>query len=723
MADALAGIRVVDTTSGLAGPLAGMCFADFGADVVKVAESTHVVWDRGKRVAQLSDELLRGADVLITSDASLGPHARELNPTIVVLHVPAWIGEAPWAGGHESDALVSAMFGIALRQASFDGGPIDMIYPVLTTIQGVWAAACAVAALVERERSGHGQTVTVSGEHGAMVAAGAGLTFTRDTIAAAADARRSRPGGPGGSVPFYRTYRCADGEWLFFAALTPRFTQLGFEALGITEIFDDPRLEGRGRAAMLSPEHTPWVIEAIAERFATRPRDEWLALLHEAGCPVGAVLDREDWMDHPQVHALGMAVDVDGVRMPGVPLTLSATPGRIRSPRTQTSWDARPAPTAEPTSGAGPLEGIRVLDLGAIIAGPFSASLLADLGADVIKVEPLTGDSFRGPGFAAYNKGQRGIALDLRHPDGKAAFMDLVRTADVVIDNYRPGVLQRLGIDHDSLKQIKPDVISVTITGFGNVGPHGSDAGFDPVLQAMSGMMKAQGGGTKDGTDWHPCFYTVPVNDVAGSATLALGTVLALLHRARTGEGQYVTTSLASMSVLLQTEALTRYADKPPAPVGSRDHAGPSPLERFYQASDGWFRIDAPDASADALRAIGVAGPDEISLSDWASARKRDDALVQLFAAGIAAAPARTAADYADDPHFRSREILHVDPRPDRDGFTAGRHSLFDRTMRAGTVVSPRLGEHTREVLAEAGYTAEDVDRLLTGGAALAPPV
>ena len=88
----------------------------------------------------------------------------------------------------------------------------------------------------------------------------------------------------------------------------------------------------------------------------------------------------------------------------------------------------------------------------------------------MIKVEPLTGDSFRGPGFAAYNKGQRGVALDLRHPDGKSAFMDLVRTADVVIDNYRPGVLQRLGIDHDSLKQVKPDIISVTITGFGNVG-------------------------------------------------------------------------------------------------------------------------------------------------------------------------------------------------------------------------------------------------------------
>ena len=713
MADALEGLRVVDASAGLAGPLAAMCLADHGADVVKIGPRSHPVWDRGKRsVDALTDDLVRGADVLITNGTT---DARELNPALVVLVASPWIGEAPWAGGHESDAFLSAMFGVALRQASFDGGPIDSIYPVLTTIQGVWGAACAVAALLERETSGHGQTVTVSGEHGAMVAAGAGLTFTRETISAAAEAPRSRPGGAGGSVPFYRTYQCSDGEWLFFAALTPRFTQLGFEALGITDIFDDPRLEGRGRAAMLAPEHTPWVIEHIAAAFATAPRDEWIKRLHDAGCPAGAVLDREDWMDHPQIEALGMRAEVDGVIMPGVPLTMSATPGRIRDARATTRWDARPEPKTGAPASRGPLDGIRVLDLGAIIAGPFSASLLGDLGADVIKVEPLTGDSFRGPGFAAYNKGQRGIALDLRNPDGKAAFLELVRTADVVIDNYRPGVLGRLGIEWEQLCETNPDVISVTITGFGNVGPHGGDAGFDPVCQAMGGMMRAQGGGGRGGgadPDWHPVFYTVPVNDVAGSATLALGTMLALFHRARTGESQKVSTSLAAMSVLLQTDALTRYEGKPPAPLGSRDHPGPSALDRFYATSDGWVRIQS-DRGPDGLH-------DEAAIAAWTRARTREQALADLREQGIAAVAARTAADYADDPHFRDNEILHVDPRPDREGFTAGRHALFDRTQLSGALVSPRLGEHTREVLAEIGYDAERIEALLASGAASA---
>ena len=172
-----------------------------------------------------------------------------------------------------------------------------------------------------------------------------------------------------------------------------------------------------------------------------------------------------------------------------------------------------------------------------------------------------------------------------------------------MIDNYRPGVLKRLGIDWESLRSVNPDVISASITGFGEGGPFGEDAGFDPVLQAMSGMMRAQGG------ESDPVFYTVPVNDVAASAVIAFGCVLALFHRTRTGQAQRLHTSLAAMSVLLQAEALARYEGRPPAPVGSRDHLGPHPDDRFYRAADGWFRV-APG---------GAALPDDTE--SWAAAR------------------------------------------------------------------------------------------------------
>lgn len=734
--DALAGVRVLDCSTGRAGPLASMLLADFGAEVVKVepprgdpgrGEPGFAVWNRGKRSVVLDsgsdvERLACGADVVVTSaPAAITPErVNELNPAVVALHTPPTLGPVPWAGGRESDELITAWMGIPLRQASFDGGPIDSIYPVVTTIQGIWAAACAVAALVERERSGRGQIVTVSGEHGAMVAAAGALTFTHAALAEEASARRRRTGGPGGSVPFYRTYQCGDGEWLFFAALTPRFTQLGFEVLGLSELVDDPRLGGRGRAAMLQPEHSGWVTQTIAAKFLTAPRDEWLQRLRAAGCPSGAVLDREGWLDHQQIDATEMNVAVDDVVMPGVPLRLHRTPGRIRGPAPTLGSAATPRWDNRPTSPSGddapgPLAGVRVLDLGAIIAGPFAASLLGELGAGVIKVEPLTGDSFRGPGFAAYNKGQRGVALDLRHARGKAAFDDLVRHADIVVDNYRPGVLGRLGIEWDSLLGVNPNVISASITGFGDGGPFGNDAGFDPVLQAMSGIMKAQGG------DSNPVFFTVPVNDVAGSATLAFGATLALFHRERTGAPQKVTTSLAAMSVLLQTEALVRYPGRPAPQRGSRDHVGPSPLDRFYRTTDGWVRLQSTRERL--LEAIGVdEGHDvEAAAATWAAQLTRAEALARLSRLGVPAVPARTVRDIAADPAALAYELLHPDPRPDREGCTAGRHAHFSRTMRSDTLVSPRLGQHTREVFEEAGYSAVEVDKLIAAGAACAP--
>lgn len=722
--DALGGVRVVDASTARAGAVAAMMFADHGAEVVKVTDPLPdpggAVWDRGKRIVAPGHvrlgPLLRGADVLVTSDGAdqaVG-RALEANPGLVVLRTPSSL----LAGTDPSDGMLAARYGIALRQASVDGGPVDSIYPVVTTIQGIWAAACAVAALWERERSGEGQTITVAGEHGVLVAAAGAYTVRDEVLASGAVRARF---GPGGSVPFYRTYRCSDGEWLFFAALTPRFTSIGFEVLGLTQLFDDGRLEGRGRAAMITPDHAGWVIESIAEAFARAPRDEWLARLREAGCPAGAVLDRDGWLDHPQVDAIGMRAEVDDpahgrVVMPGVPLACSDTPGRVRPPLASPDapdWEPREPSTSASPRADGPLHGVRVLDLGAIIAGPLGASLLGELGADVVKVEPPAGDSFRGPGFAAYNKGQRGVVLDLTDAEERVVFLDLVRSADVVLDNYRPGVLGRLKIDHASLAATNPKVVTASVTGFGDGGPFGSDAGFDPVLQAMSGMMKAQGGSND------PVFFTVPVNDVAAASTVAFGVCLALLHRERTGAAQRVTTSLAAQSCILQAEALVRFDGRPPSPVGSRDHPGPGPLERFYRAADGWIRVGAPHlADADRrLRRAGVRvadGPGP-GLEAWARARTRAAACSELARCGIPAVPARMMAEVLSDPELAEHGLVHRDERDARAGYTAGRHAIFSRTMRTGTLVSPGLGEHTREVLRDLGYTPERIDRLVAG--------
>jgi crotonobetainyl-CoA:carnitine CoA-transferase CaiB-like acyl-CoA transferase len=673
---ALDGVRVVDTTSSIAGAVATMFLADFGADVVKIEPEAgdpmrsnpgFAVWNRNKRsIIDAPDKRSRleaAADISVT-DTAKAPTPHPDNPALIQLHLPPYTDRVPWVSGRESDQLLAAITGVSLRQASFEGGPVDSIYPHLVTVQGIWAAATAVAALVERQHSGLGQLVTVGGIHGVMVASAGAFTF--DTSAPAANPRR--PGGPGGSVPFYRTYRCGDGKWLFLAALTPQFTSLAFQALELTDLLNDERLEGRGRAAMLHPDHAPWVIETIAATFATKSRDEWLTLLAKAGCPAGALLDRDDWLDHPQLDAIGMRVEIDDpergrVVMPGLPIRLADSPADVRTAAPTVgqhndhdiAWAARPErrPQDEEERDNGPLEGLRVLDLGAIIAGPFAASLLAELGADVIKVEPPSGDSFRGPGFAAYNKGQRGIVLDLRDANDKETFLRLVRTADVVIDNYRPGVLGRLGIGYEQLRDVNDGIITLSITGFGDGGPLGNEAGFDPVLQAMSGMMTAQGG------DDHPVFFTVPVNDVAAAATTALAACLALFHREHTGEGQRGWTSLAAMSALLQAGELVRWPGRSPARRGGRDYVGPSADDCYKRDGDGWVRVQ-----------------------------------------GQSRAPARRTLELAEDEELFEYGVLHRDPRPGRETWvTAGRYAHFSRTERKDTLVAPALGEHTEELL------------------------
>ncbi len=697
---ALRGLRVLDCSRGVAGAAASMFFADFGADVVRIevpgddagrsTDPGFAVWDRGKsrQVIDLDDplgvaemeRLLAEADVCVVSasdDALAGtPLDPEsvcaANPTLVYLHVPAYLASTPWAGEAASESLLVARTGIGLRQASVDEVPVESVYDHVVTVHGVWAAAAAMAALVERERSGLGQRVTVGGLHAALVAAAAAFNFDADLP----EVSGRRAGGSGGPIPFYRTYACADGEWLFLAALTPRFTELAFAALGLPDLNDDPRLEGTGRAGMLTPAHASWVIDVIAEVFRSQTRAVWLERLGAAGCPCGPLLDRDDWLDHPQLAAIGMRVEVDDpergpVVQPGNPIVLTASPHPVRIPR-------RSDGPGNGGGGRGPLDGVRVLDLGAIIAGPFAGSLLAELGADVIKVEPLGGDSFRGPGFAAYNKGQRSIALDLRSAEGHAFLLDLVRTADVVIDNYRPGVVERLRIRYEDLVEVNPTIITLSVTGFGEGGPMGNEAGFDPVLQAMSGMMRAQGG-IDD-----PVFFTVPVNDVTAAASGALAVGLALFHRERTGEGQRTWTSLAAMSALLQAGQIVRFEGRPPARQGATDFAGPADDDRYHRVADGWIRVCGATAEA-----------------SW-SQRTRADVIAELTARGIPAVAALTAREIVEHPIEAAAGAFHRDPRPGRERFwTVQRQARFSRTERNDTLVAPRLDEHAAEIRAD----------------------
>jgi crotonobetainyl-CoA:carnitine CoA-transferase CaiB-like acyl-CoA transferase len=772
---ALDGVRVLDLTGSLAGAVAGMLLADLGADVVKVHPPGSVspraaaMWDRGKRAVTADpssaedmralDRLIDGADVLlvgitgpcVTYRGLIDRGRRPGESCFWVAMPPYLLDETPWPGGEESAGLLFAWLGHAWNQSSYDDVPVDSLFPLALYMQGIWAAIVAVALLAGRQRGLTLAPLAVAGgAHGAQLVSPGNFAAGRD------EPHVLRPGGPGGALPNYRTYRCADGEWLFLAAFSNAFIERGLTAAGAGWIFEDPRVGGNPGNLRLGKNLT-WVTRELEKVFATRPRAEWLDLLETADCPAAPVDEPGTWLDHDQVRALGLRLEAvssdtgERVVMPGPLIDLSLTPVSVRGPAAS-SWPgitelpplwpaaSTPAerlpggsqPSAAPREAQPPLSGLRVLDLGTIIAGPYVGTLLADLGADVIKVErPPFGDEFRvahggrgGSSFEVYNRDQRSALLDLSGGDDRGVFDRLVGSADVVVDNYRAGVAGRLGITHDQLAAVNPAVVTVSISAFGETGPLGRRPGFDPVIQAMSGIMRAQGGPVQADS---PAFLTVPINDVIAAGLATLGACAALLARARLGRGQHVGVTLSAASCLLQSEFLTRseFSDlaEVPAqadgsgayPTGGRDFAGPGPLDRLYQAADGWIRLAAVPRQLPALAAAGLApAPGQADSGDEAlaagiSALLADlpaaDVIARAHAAGIPAVRARKAQELTADAQLLHHGLLAVIDRDD-DGVTwvgPGRWLEMPGLTAAVPRSSPGAGEHTEAIRREAG--------------------
>jgi crotonobetainyl-CoA:carnitine CoA-transferase CaiB-like acyl-CoA transferase len=744
----LKGFQVVDLTSGVAGPLVGMILADFGAEVVMVEAPTSsanrldpdfVVTNRGKKsvVVDASDPercawletLIAGADVCLVRDEStlsafgIDPTAlRAQAPQLVLVCVPPYAGPVPWKNVDESVGLLAADMAVAWRQASVSGAPVDPVQAHLLYAHGAWAATCAIAALVEREKSGFGQTVTVTGVQATLIVHVAGLSVYSD----APDVDTNV--GSGGRHPTYSRVQARDGRWLAIGALGPKYVMKVLETAGLESVLNDPRIDGNPDRIILE-ENTDWVRQAVLDRIASRDRDDWVELFESEGIPVGALNTPAEWFDHEQCIANEMRVSIDDdtlgrVEMPGQPVRLLGTPAVVdrSAPRRGEHQDLvtpRPPRVAEglPPLAPGPLFGQQVLDVGTFVATPYAGMLLASLGATVIKVEPLEGDPFRQSAFWI-NRGMESLSIDLRNPEGRDTFFDLVKSSDAVIDGLRPGAGKKLGIDYDHLTEHNPDIIGISLSAYGEAGPMSQLPGFDMVVQGVTGEMHAQGG------DDEPVTNTIAINDVSTAIGLALANVLAMLAKARFGTGQRGWTSIAGMATYLQSTDMVRFQGRQNPPLGATDYLGPDAFNRYYKVVDGWLRIQSPtDVTEDGLAALASAL--DIDLADAArdpakalaaslEHRTGDDAVEALESAGFAAIPARKAAAVIRDPQLLVNESFCFNRSIDDRVYTLpGRLATFDRTMRFGPMTPPGLGDSTETVLTGIGYSAEKISKLL----------
>lgn len=763
MAGAFDGVRVLDFTKGIAGPMACMILADHGAEVVKVEPpggdplSNHpgyITWNRNKSLVTLdlvSYEGLRAArSLLATAGAAVFDHnpgelerlgldsttACAANPGLPHAWLPPYGQTGRWSQLPANDALLSAVTGVAFMQYSYEDQPVQLVTPQLTYGHAMVAAAAIGAGLYERARSGRGQALVVSGLHGTSAVESGGAIRAGETFRLGSNSSR-------GGIPNYRLYQCADGEWFFLGTLTPQFFLKALEAIDLLDILTMEGIDG-DFTNLLRPQNIPAVVARLDARFAEKPRDEWMRILGDAGVPKGPVGTREEWFVGETVAANAMRIEMEHPRlgtvaMPGVSVKLSETPGAVRHLAQKTKVADLPArepgvgaPPAGATSG-GPLARVRVLDLGAFIAGTFAPTVLGNFGANIYKVEPIDGDAFRtyGLAFVGYNRGKRSLALDLKSTDGREVFYDLVRTCDVVLDNYRLGVRERLGIDYRTLAAINPRIISCSVTGYGPQGPFAADPGFDPLVQARSGMMAAQGG------DDEPVFHQVPVNDTATAIMAAFGIIAALQARERTGRGQDVQTCLANQSILCQSGELTQYEGRPANPPGARDCVGVGALRRFYQCAGGdWLAVAGSEpvhfqqlcaalghpewaGRMTAEQALAEPAPGRLA-QDIAAAMltfDRDDALDRLLARGVPAAPAIRLDEIFTDPFLAANRFFEIYDHPQLGPITGVRgYGEWSRTPGGFPGRAPLVGEHSVEILTELGIGEGRIEALVAAG-------
>ncbi|MEH3155010.1 MAG: CaiB/BaiF CoA-transferase family protein [Gordonia paraffinivorans] len=380
---------------------------------------------------------------------------------------------------------------------------------------------------------------------------------------------------------------------------------------------------------------------------------------------------------------------------------------------------------------SGALDGIRVVELGSLIAGPFGARLLGDMGADVVKVEaPNSPDPLRGWGQAevdghrflwtVYARNKRGVTIDLRSDDGRALFLDLAATADVIVENFRPGTLERLGLGWDVLHERNPGLVLVRVSGYGQTGPAASRPGYASVAEAVSGLRHLNGY-----PDQPPPRLALSLGDTLAGMFAAQGALAALHRRSVTGEGQVVDVALTEACLAIQESVIPDYAmgGVVRGPSGTRlDGIAPS---NVYPTADGSmvviganqdtvFRrlcgaMDRPELADDPRFAThGARGEnqDEIDavIADWTATVARDDLLSRLDDAGVVAGPINTVADIVDDEQLRARGMLveHPDERVGRTVLGPGIVPMLHGTP--GSVRSaapPTPGHHNDEVLGE----------------------
>ncbi len=798
MATVFEGLKVMDFSQGMAGSLATMILADNGAEVVKVEPPdgdpyrwmpAWVMWNRGKKSAVIDLDtatgretalgLARHVDVVLESfipgmadRMGIGYDAlSESNPGLVYCSITGLGSKGAYKHLPAYEGIVQAKAGGFVEIQTFlqRDVPTYRVRPNGSYGAANLAVQAIAAALRVRDTTGKGQRVETSlfqgytcYDHFSVLPRQAEMGLMTNPPPA-----RSATRGRQTTIT-YLVVRCKDGQWMQMTNNALRLFPVWMKALGLEHIHKDPRFE-KAPASFPTDEDRLLLRRMILEKSLEKTLDEWLEIFIEKGVAGDRFLSTQQFMDYPQtLHNQGV-IDLEDptvgpTRQIGPLVRFEKSPSVTDRPApllgqhtvevvASAKAMASPSRTGSSQSAAPkhPFEGLTVLDFSAWLASPFGPSLMADLGARVIKVEALGGDEFRpmSQGRGRTFQGKESLVVDLKNPNGRKVIHALIARADGLVHNMRGDAAERLGIDYDTVRKINPRLVYLYAGSYGSSGPGAGRGAFHPTAGALSGGALWQLG---KGNEPPPNDEPLDIEEITGwserllranegspdvTSAIAAGTALAmgLYHRERTGEGQYLETSMLNSNGYICSEDFISYRGKPPRMEPDKHLRGVHALQRLYRAADGWLFLACPTQAEWEALCLAI-GKEELAadprFSDHTTRLKYDDHLIAVLGRAFQSRGAQDWESYlaekgvacvrADEQPYT--DFFLTDPSVRENGFIVTTdHPVTGTMMRQGPPAqfsatpgraepAHIFGEDTVAILQELGFPQEEIQRL-----------
>ena len=803
MTQALEGITVLDFSQGMAGSIATMALSDFGAEVIKIeppegdpyrAVPQSHLWNRGKKsvVLDLNDsdainqirKLAERADVVIETFKpgvadSLGIGYETLKaerPDLVYCSITGFGPKGPYSDYKDYEGLIEAKSGRLMIFAGITGreGPSFAVVNVARHAAGMGAFRGIVSALMVRDQTGQGQQVDTSLLQAVtyydltqfilwqmMIKFPETFDFDPTTIALRA------------SPIQYLPVRTKDGKWMQLANLIERLFRSEIFAIGLGHIYDDPRFVDAPN--LVEPEDREALRRLILTRMQEKTEAEWMDLFvnEEGNVAAEPFMTATEALSHPQIIHSGIVQNVEDptvglMRQLGPAFYMDGSPPRIQGPAPTLGQHTDevlksleiPVPpnntTASKPPPKHPLEGVTVLDLSTVIAGPLAGSLVAELGARVIRIETLDGDWMRGgnDGIASNRTmaGTEGLSLDLKTEEGQEILRRLIPKTDVLMHNMRPGAPERVGIGLDQVRELNPDINYVYVSGYGSSGPYHHRPAMHPIGGAVAGGALTQAGrdALPPGDAEMTMEEIVEVSRVLGRAqdvnpdpntsmVASTALVVGLYTRQRTGKPQYIETSMIQANAYANADDFFDYEGKPPRLFPDSEGYGIHALDRIYEALGGWIFLACPMQDDWLALCSAIERPDlrdDPRFSTLKGRQENDDALIAELAPLF---KTKTPQEWETELSAKDVGCVQVedsnmfgffdnDEHVRENGFTTVvEHKRFGKFWRYSPILNfsktPSKagggilrGEHTMPILTDLGYTEDEIHALKAKG-------